>query len=739
MSELLGRVNFGFGSRLPVVLQTEASECGLACMAMISGFHRGNADLASLRRSFGLSIKGVRLSDLTRIADLMGFATRPLRLELDELDQLQLPCILHWDLNHFVVLREVHLNDIVIHDPAIGVRRIPMRAVSEHFSGVALELTPTHTFRPKAAPPRLRLIDAIGPIVGLRSALGKLFAMALALEAFFLLQPFFIQLVVDNALVSADRDLLLTLAIAFAFLMLLQVSFTAMRGWMVMVLGASLKVQGSGSLFTHLQKLPSAFFEARHLGDIVSRFGSMETIQRALTLSLVEALLDGLFAIATLAIMYLLSPMLATMVLLAAVLYGLIRWAFYTPLREASLETIVWDARADSHFLESMRAIRTIKLMVGQNSRRAQWLNLLVETVNRDLVAQKLRLLFRAANGLLIGSLMILVVWRASVLVLDNVFSVGMMLAFLAYQGQFVSRISALIDTVVDLRMLRLHSERLADIVLTPPEDTSARRDASTLEPSIELRGLRFRYGEQEPWVLDGIDLRIEPQESVAIVGASGCGKTTLLKILSSLLQPTSGEVLIGGEPLTHIGADAYRSIIGVVMQDDQLLAGSIADNICFFSDRPDRERIIACARMAAIDGDIRAMPMGYETLIGDMGSSVSGGQKQRILLARALYLQPRILLLDEATSHLDVALERQVNEALSQMPITRIVIAHRPETIRSAERIITLENGRIVGDSRRSPADEPGPQRLEGQAMAALAPISVDGDGGPGWQDTQP
>ncbi len=697
--DVLGKINFGFGQRLPVVLQTEAAECGLACLAMVSGFHGGSADLADLRRAYGVSIKGVRLSDLTRVADRLGFASRPLRLDLDELHQLQLPCILHWDFNHFVVLREVRGGDAVIHDPTLGQRRIPLKTVSEHFSGVALELTPTQNFTPRATPARVPLLSVTGRIVGLRRAMGQLFALALALELFFLLQPFFMQLVVDNVLVSADRDLLVTLALAFAFLTVMQVAFTAMRGWMLMVLSASLNLQGRSSLFTHLQKLPAAFFESRHLGDIVSRFGSMETIQHALTTELVEALLDGLFAALTLVIMFMLSPTLTWIVLLAALLYGVIRWSLYAPLREASMETIVWAARSESHFLESVRAIKTIKLMVGQDTRRAQWLNLLVETINRDVTTQKLRLLFRVCNGLLGGLLSIAIVWLGALLVLGNVFSVGMLLAFVAYKSQFMSRISELIDKGVDLRMLRLHSERLADIVLTAPEETMAQRSASEIEPSIEVRNLRFRYGENDPWVLDGIDLQIRAGESVAIVGPSGCGKTTLLKMLSSLVKPTSGDVLIGGEPLAHIGLDAYRGVIGVVMQDDQLLAGSIADNISFFAARPDRELIERCARIASIHDDIQAMAMGYESLIGDMGSSVSGGQKQRILIARALYRQPKLLLLDEATSHLDVALERAVNQAIRQTQMTRVFVAHRPETIRSARRVITMAGGRIVSD----------------------------------------
>jgi ATP-binding cassette subfamily B protein RaxB len=214
---------------------------------------------------------------------------------------------------------------------------------------------------------------------------------------------------------------------------------------------------------------------------------------------------------------------------------------------------------------------------------------------------------------------------------------------------------------------------------------------------SIEVRNLRFRYSDNDPWVLDGVDLRIEPGESVAIVGPSGCGKTTLLKLLASLLQPSAGELLVGGQPLARVGMERYRAMIGVVMQDDQLFAGSIADNISFFSEYPDLQRIEQCAKLAAVHDDILAMPMGYNTLMGDMGTVLSGGQKQRVLIARALYHQPSILLLDEATSHLDMHREGAVNEAIRAIQVTRIIVAHRPETIRSADRVIVLEQGKVV------------------------------------------
>jgi ATP-binding cassette, subfamily B, bacterial CvaB/MchF/RaxB len=403
----------------------------------------------------------------------------------------------------------------------------------------------------------------------------------------------------------------------------------------------------------------------------------------------------------TLVLMTIFAPSLTAVVVVGAVLYGLLRWICYAPLRQASAEAIIWAARRDSHFLETLRGIKTIKLFNAQQDRRAHWLNLLVETMNRQLVTQKLDLLFRTTNMLLFGVLGILVVWLGAQKVLENTFSIGMLVAFLAYKDQFLKRVSELFNRLVDLKMLRLHAERLSDLALTEPEPRGGYSTWTGERPhaAIAVRDLSFRYSSNDMWVLDNLSFRIEAGESVAIVGGSGCGKTTLLKLLAGLLQPTTGGIMVDGEPLSRLGLEHYRSMIGVVMQDDQLFAGSIADNICFFSGAPDHRRIEECARMAAVHNDIIAMPMGYGTLIGDMGTSLSGGQKQRVLIARALYRRPSILLLDEATSHLDVHREKAVNEAIRATSMTRIIIAHRPETIRSADRVIVLDSGRIVLD----------------------------------------
>jgi ATP-binding cassette, subfamily B, bacterial CvaB/MchF/RaxB len=700
--EVLAGLQFGARRRLPVFLQTEAAECGLASLGMVACFHGHRIDLAGLRRRFTVSLKGATLAYIMQAAGRLHLAPRPLRLELEELPRLRAPCILHWDLNHFVVLKSADARGAVIHDPAFGVRRLALAEVSKHFTGIALEISPTTEFLPVDERRRLRLRDLMGPVVGLKRSLAQVFVLALALQAIAIVSPFYMQWAVDGAVVSADRDLLTVLGLGFLLLAIIQVVLSVLRSWVVLYLSTTMNLQWLANVFSHLLKLPVSYFEKRHLGDVVSRFGAVNTIQRTLTSSFVEALIDGVMALATLAMMAVYSASLTVVALGAVSVYALLRWAFYEPLRRATEEHIVHSAKQQSHFLETVRGVQSIKLFGRQEERRSRWLNLVVDAVNQDLVTQKLGLGFRSANGLVFGVERIAIVWLGALLVLDSAFSVGMLFAFMAYKEQFSARIAGLIDKMIELRMLNLQGERLADIVLTPPEAQSAAMPEDAIDASLEVRSLSFRYSDTEPFVLLNCSFSVVQGESLAVVGASGGGKTTLLKLMLGLLHPTDGKILAGGIDIHKLGIDRYRKLVGTVMQDDQLFAGSIADNISFFDPSPDHRAIEHFARMAAVHEDIAAMPMGYNTLIGDMGAALSGGQKQRILLSRALYKQPRILFLDEATSALDVQKERAVNEAIRSLCLTRIVIAHRPETIASAGRVIVLQGGKVAQDLRR-------------------------------------
>jgi ATP-binding cassette subfamily B protein RaxB len=684
--------------KIPDIRQSEAAECGLACLAMIAAYHGQRSDLASLRRRYPVSLKGMTLVGVIDAAERMGLAGRPLRLEPVSLARLRLPAILHWDMSHFVVLKRVARNGrIVIQDPALGERRLLPAEVSDHFTGVALEVAPAAGFQPGGQIVKQRLADLIGSTRGLGSPLAQTLVLSLILQAFVLAGPFYMQLAVDEGVVNDDRGLLTVLAFGFGLAMLFNAAAGLLRARILVYLQSRLAFDIGSGLFAHLLRLPLTFFERRHVGDLVSRFGSIEPIRNLLAEGLISALVDGAMAVLTAGMVFLYSARLGLVVLGALCVYALLRITFYRMFRQRSLDLVHARARENSIFIETARAIQSIKVFNRESSRKALWSNRYAEVMATNAGVERLKGGFKALNDVVFGCENLGVIYLGALAVLDGRMTIGMLFAFVAYKQQFVDKAVRLIEKAIEFRMLDLHLERLADITQAEPEPGQDRTSYRT-PPSgrIEVRNLSFRYGPSESFVFEHVNFVVEPGDYLAIIGPSGGGKTTLMKVMLGLLDPTDGEVLIDGLPLGTFGARALRDHVGVVMQDDQLLSGSIADNICFFDQAFDHAHMQHCAEIACVHDDIVRMPMSYDSLIGDMGSSLSGGQRQRILLARALYRRPRLLFMDEGTSHLDTEVEARVNAAIRGLGLTRIIIAHRPETIASAARRITIMNGRL-------------------------------------------
>lgn len=676
-----------------MIHQTEVAECGLACLVMIASYHGYQTDLLTLRRQFGFSSRGSRLSDLMDLSSRIHLLSRAVKLDLNELRHLRLPCILHWDMNHFVVLKKVRGRTILIHDPAIGVVRYSMKEVSSHFTGVALELTPAVDFEQIKNRTTLFLSDLWSSITGLKLPLFQVVLLSVALEIFSLLSPLLMQLIVDDVIVTRDFQLLYLIAIGLGLLALTQGVTSYIRSWIILFLSNVLNIQLVANLANHLFKLPLAFFEKRHLGDILSRFGSLGSIQSKLSTDFVEGIVDGIMVLATLAVMLVYSPILTGIVAASLALYVATRAALYPTLKRLNQESLVVSAKESSFFMESIRSIVPLKIFVKEIQRENLWKNYYAEKLNVGIKVSKWGLIYRVINQIIFGVEYIAILLIGAGSVMTGTFTIGMLMAYISYRQQFVGSAISLIDKVVSYRLISVDLERVADIALTAPElrSDSYPQTSREITGQFLIKDLSFRYSEQEPYLFNHLNFSIEPGESIALVGPSGCGKTTLIKLLMSLLSPSQGEILIDGLDMTKIGLKHYRSQIAAVMQEDILLSGSIAENISFFDSEGNQERIVACARIAAIHEEIIQMPMAYNTLVGDMGSTLSGGQKQRILLARALYSHPKILFLDEATSHLDTPNEYRVNQQLRELRMTRILAAHRQETIDSADRVIYL------------------------------------------------
>ncbi len=682
-SDLLGR-------RVPVILQSEAPECGIACLAMVASYHGHRTDLSSMRLRLSPSLKGITLKHIAQIAEAMGMSARGVQVPLESMGKLRLPAVLHWDMNHFVVLTRVKGRRITVHDPARGKRVLTLGEASRHFTGVAMEFTPTGAFERKDEREKIRSWQLLGVVSGMKGTIAQILLLSLALEVFAIAMPFFLQLTVDRVLVGRDVDLLTVLGIAFGTLVVIQSVVFGVRAWVGVYLSTHINLKLLTTLFNHMLRLPLAWFEKRNIGDIVSKFRSVDAIQRTLSTTFLESMVDGVMVILTMVVMTYYSATLTMVVLGASVIYGALRWIFYYPQRYATDEQLAHEARSGTHFIETLRGMMAIKLNLRESERRSAYQNLIVDQTNAGVRVQNVGIVQRAANSLIFGLENVIVIWLGAMAVMDGRFTVGMLYAFIGFQTVFLTRVIALIDKWNDFRMLDLHAERIADIALSELESGKPTLPVESASGTltIDAHDLGFAYG-PEGFVFRGVNLVVAPGETVAIVGPSGCGKTTLLKVLLGLLPATEGEVRVNGRSLVDWNPAQYRSRIGAVMQDDQLFVGTIEDNISFFDTEHDPQRVRECARSAMIDEEIMAMPMQYNTIVGSLGMALSGGQKQRVLLARALYRRPQVLFLDEAFDQLDVALERRISSSLRSVSLSLIVVSHRPETIEATIRRI--------------------------------------------------
>ncbi|EIL4734260.1 peptidase domain-containing ABC transporter, partial [Salmonella enterica] len=680
LKKYISRLEISLFRRVPVIHQTESSECGIACLAMVFGHYGKSIDLFSLRQQFNISSRGATLYSIRTIAVQMGMTARALSLDLNELNVLRRPCILHWNFNHFVVLVSVKRNGFVLHDPARGRIIVSKAEASKCFTGIALELWPGSTFRRERVKKRLNLVTLINSIHGIKGALLKIFALSIVVEAIGLILPAGTQLVMDHALPAGDRGLLSMICISLMFFILLRATVSTSRAWISLIMGTLVNIQWQSGLFSHLLRLPLSYFERRKLGDIQSRFGSLNTLRTTFTTSIVGAIMDGIMVCGLLIMMLLYGKSLTWVVLGFTVVYIAIRLFTYTYYRQLSEEQLIMEARVSSYFMETLYGIAAVKMQGMTDRRHTHWFNLQTDAINTGIRVTKMDLFFGGLNIFISACEQTIILWLGISLVMDNEMTIGMFVAFGAYRMQFSDRISTLVGFLLQLRMMSLHNERISDIALN--EQESVKPDIPVSEKitpvSLEVKSLTFRYDQQSMPVFSELNLTVSPGESVAIIGPSGSGKTTLMKVLCGLFKADSGQVLIDGNDIQQMGVNNYRKITGCVMQDDRLFSGTIRENICGFAENIDDEWMVECAKASFIHDTIISMPMGYDTLTGELGEGLSGGQKQRLFIARALYRKPRILFMDEATSALDSKSENYVNSAIKSLNITRIIIAHR-------------------------------------------------------------
>ena len=674
----------------PVILQADRSECGLACLAMVAAFFGHQATLREFRSRFRHSSRGITLRRLRDCAEQLGLRCRGVRAELDEIQQLRTPAILHWELDHFVVLKSASRRRITVIDPAVGLRRLKPVDVDEKFTGVAMELMPTPSFAARKSADTMKLSSFLPSLRGLGRPLMATFAMTLVVQLVAIVMPLQVQFTVDQGIRQGDMNLVLALALGFGLLSIVSTLTGYLRSLLLLYVGNTSAFRMVGGLAHHLMRLPDSWFEARHTGDVLSRFGSMAPIRQFLTTGAFAIGVDVLLAIGALTMLLLYSPKLTLVVCGFLTLVALINTLTVGPIRNLTHESIAASALESSSFIENAQRHRAIRLLGAEDDRGDAWSERYVQSMNAGTRLSRFGI-HLGLTGSILGSVQsVTLLLLTAGEVIAGAFTLGMLFAFNSYRGMFTARINSIIAAVVGLRMLKLHQERIAEIGLQEPE-VAADKPGVLIEMSgrVEMRAIGFAYGDDEPPVLEDFNLEIRPGEFVAVTGASGAGKSTVVKLLCGLLDPVEGEVLIDGVNLRRLEISHFRHQIGVVMQDDDLFSGSLLENIAVGELHPDPDRAVEAAKLACVHEDIGRMPMQYLTLVGQMGASLSGGQRQRVIIARAIYRRPRLLVLDEGTAHLNDELQQRILDNLCAQGMTILAVTHDPRVSDRADRRI--------------------------------------------------
>jgi ABC-type bacteriocin/lantibiotic exporter with double-glycine peptidase domain len=672
------------GRKLPFVQQVTAADCGPACLAMVLAHHGKDIGLEQVRRQTGCGRDGTTAADLVRCGRELGLTARGVRVDLDDLRFLRPATILHWEFNHFVVFERVEGDRIHIVDPGFGRRTLTRAEVDRSFTGIALELMPMSRY--------------LGLLFDDSGAWSRVIVTSVVIQLASLSLPILTSVLVDRVVPTKDTDLLTVLALGLALMAVFYFVATWLRAQIVLHVRTVVDARTTTGFVEHLASLPLQFFQSRSTGDLLLRLSSNAVVREILTAGALSGLLDGILVVLYLLLLIAVDIEIALVVLAIAFVHLCVYLLARQQQRELMSRALVAQARTSSYEVEMLGAMETLKSMGAETRAVEGWSHLFADALNVALGRGRLDALTTAARAALGVAAPLLVLGYGATKVLAGDLSLGTMLGVSALAAGFLGPISTLIGTALQFEQLGSYFERLEDVLQSEPEQPSAGRiPAAGLYGAIALEHVDFAYGEGAPLVLRDVDVAIAPGQFVAIVGASGAGKSTLARLLVGLHRPSRGRVLFDGVDLDLLDLRSVRRQIGVVPQDPKLFARSIFANIALGDPDASLERVAWAAGVAGIHGDIAAMPMGYETVLADGGSSLSGGQRQRIALARALLAEPRILLLDEATSALDAVTERAVQDALARLSCTRIAIAHRLSTVMGADAILVMDRGVLV------------------------------------------
>lgn len=696
----------------PFVRQYDAMDCGPACISMIAQWHGKRISLETIRKRAWITREGVSFLGLKSAAGTMGFKAAGVRLPFSRLAaEAPLPCIVHWQQNHFIVVNRISDRHVWVSDPAIGRIRLTRDEFlkgwasgesSSEPSGMAMLLEPGPGFEKleNDPPPKGGFEFLLPYLKPYRKQILILIAGLIAGSAIQLLFPFLTQAIIDRGIADSDiRFIYLILAGQMALIMgRMAVEFS--RGWLLLHLGTKLNIRIVSEFLARLMDLPIAYFDTKLNGDILQRIDDNTRIENYLTSSSL-AILFSLFNFVVFGVVLAIYSLPVLLVFVAGTALYILYVTLFMPSRER-LDNIrfMQMAEAGNKMINIVNGMQEIKLAGNEAANRREW-----ETHQKDIYRTRIKglriLQFQTAGGTLIHeSANIIITVISATLVINGSMTLGMMLAVQFITGQLNGPVSQIVNFMRATQDARISLERLAEVHAMETE--RQQNEATAIMPNevnITVRNLSFRYeGPGSPWVIKDLDLVIPAGKITAVVGESGSGKTTLLKLLMGFYKPSDGTIMINGHKLEEISIDSLRSSTGVVMQEGYIFPDTILGNIAPGTDQPDMERVALAVRVASLGPLMQTLPAGLKTRVGQGGHGLSQGQKQRILIARVVYKQPSLLLLDEATSSLDASNERMIVENLAGFYAGRtvVIVAHRLSTVRHADMIVVLDSGTV-------------------------------------------
>jgi ATP-binding cassette subfamily B protein len=688
--------------RYPFFAQQSASDCGAACLVTIATYWGKRVSVNRLREISNVNRDGASLRGLVTAGESIGFSTRPVKATLEGLTKQNLPAIAHWEGKHFIVVWEITHKHVVIGDPAIGQLTLNRSEFTSKWTGFSLLLEPTLQLRQREEHKTSfwQFFELIEPH---RIVLLEVFIASLLIQIFGLITPIFTQLILDRVIVQGSTTTLMAMGLGLLIFGVFQVAIIALRTYLLDHTANRIDLALITGFIRHTLSLPLSYFESRYVGDIISRVGENRKIQRFLSGEAISILLDLLTVFIYVGLMLKYSWKLALLALAIVPPFFLLAVISTPFLQRISREIFNAVAKESSYLIEILTGIRTVKATATEQAARWNWEDLFAQEVKKNfsgqIIGNNLQMLSNLIQSLATTGLL----WFGAYLVMQNQLTIGQLVAFNMLFGNIISPFQRLTILWNQFQEVNIAVERINDVLEAEPEEDLQQQSRQSLPPlqgNIRWENVTFRYHpDSERNILENLSFEIQPNQTVALIGRSGSGKTTISKLLLGLYPPTEGKIFIDGYDITTLALSSLRQQFGVVDQDTFLFGATIRENISLGHPNLSLEAVIEAAKLAGIHDFINSLPMNYETQIGEGGGLLSGGQRQRIAIARALINDPKLLILDEATSHLDTESERMIQNNLNKIRRDRtiLIIAHRLSTIQNSDLILVLDRGLLI------------------------------------------